>query len=111
MSEYTFPCIDHVLPNPQNTSLILHTARIHSLIKSCTKSIRYTVSYPAQADMGAYQTTPQKVEHEDSLTPTSNLYGLFSASGKAANSHEEQQVCAELNVLLHRVLIRRTHVR
>ena len=47
---------------------------------------------PTHADMGANQTTPEKVELEDGFSPTSDLYGLFSSPGKAANNHEEQQV-------------------
>jgi hypothetical protein len=42
--------------------------------------------------MGAYQTVPKKVEHEAGSTYNAELYGLFSSSGKAADSQEEQKV-------------------
>ena len=44
------------------------------------------------------------VEQEDGLTLTADLYGLFSDPGKAANSHEEQQVREMLNLPLYRRL-------
>jgi hypothetical protein len=48
--------------------------------------------FSIDADIGAYQTGPEKVENEAGFTPTADLYGLFSSLGKAADSHEEQKV-------------------
>jgi hypothetical protein len=45
-----------------------------------------------EANMGEYQTVPEKAEQEAGFAPSTELYGLFACLVKAADSHEEQQV-------------------
>lgn len=42
--------------------------------------------------MRVHQIVPEKAEQNTGLAPSAELYGLFSSPGKAADSHEEQQV-------------------
>jgi hypothetical protein len=63
------------------------------------------------ANMGANQTVPEKVEQEAGFSPSAELYGLFSGPSKAADSHEEQQVGGKRQCHLELPLIMRTPTR
>lgn len=76
----------HVLHN-FNPQIVLY----HFFNRAHTRRPQFD-KFSIDADIGAYQTGPEKVENEAGFTPTADLYGLFSSLGKAADSHEEQKV-------------------
>jgi hypothetical protein len=78
--------------------------------RSHTKQPQYHKLF-TDTDMEAHQTAPEKVETEAGFTPSTELYGLFSSPGKAADGHEEQKVGEKRKYHLESRLIVRTPIR